>query len=197
MLDRVSVSIALTTIIAVLGKAAFLYKDAHETWFTTIVDGDVLYVVLITIFMVFFRGKMMHDDSAFFTDLERGEKFKGDNNAKARIKAGLLTGYMSWLCWGPAIYFLEIPRDVAWWLLMSLFFSSLWLLADIVTRKLPDSDPEAKRRPIFLFVNLLYAVPLVLMANKVILADIAAGILVVVLLWDWILSDPLGPLTQR
>jgi hypothetical protein len=33
MLDRVSVSVALATIMAVLGKLALLYRDAHESWF--------------------------------------------------------------------------------------------------------------------------------------------------------------------
>ena len=63
MLDRVSVSIALATIVAILAKLALLYKDAHESWFNGSAGQAVVYLLLIAVFMIFFRGKMMHDDA--------------------------------------------------------------------------------------------------------------------------------------
>ena len=193
MLDRVSVSVALTTIIAVLAKLALLYREAAESWFDKPVDQQVVYLLLITIFLVFFRGKMMHDDSDFFRDLESGEAFKSDDHAKARIKTGLLTAYLSWLCWGPVVYFLERPVVLAYWLIISLGFSTLWLLADIATRELPKTDQEAKKRYWFLGANIVYAIPLIVIAKQVVPSAIAAGALVLILFLDWIVSDTFGP----
>lgn len=194
MLDRVSVSIALTTIMAVLAKVGLLYREANESWFTDTVDQDVLYVVLIAAFLMFFRGKMMHDDSAFFRDLE-GKRFKEDPHSKARIKSGLMVGYLSWLCWGPVIYFLDRPTPLAWWLLVSLGLSTAWLVVDILTRRAPDEDTEAKKRPWWVLANVVYAVPLLLMAHAVVPPVAAAALLVVILTVDWLGSDALGGVT--
>ena len=94
MLDRVSVSITLATIIAVIGKLGLLYSASHESWFVERIDREVAYFALIGVFLIFFRGKMMHDDSVFFEEL-KSEKFKKDAYAKARTKSGLLLGYLS------------------------------------------------------------------------------------------------------
>lgn len=193
MLDRVSASVSLATIIAVLAKVGILYSAAHESWFRERIDQEVLYFALIAVFLIFFRGKMMHDDSAFFKDLEAGDKFKDDPHAKARIKSGLMAGYLAWLCWVPAIYFLERPSALGWWLLVSLGFLTAWLLVDIVTRKVPNTDPEAKKRPWFLFANIFYAIPLILLGIQAIPAAASAAILVLILLLDWLFSDTFGP----
>lgn len=193
MLDRVSVSVALATIFAVLGKLALLYRAANESWFRNRVDQEIFYIALISVFLIFFRGKMMHDDSAFFKELANGKKFKNDKNAKVRIKSGLMAGYLSWLCWAPAIYFLERPKTLGWWLVASIGISTIWLFTDIKTRELPDSDPEAKKRRWFLYVNIIYAVPLIFMATQLVLAACAAGLLVLILVLDWLVSDTFGP----
>jgi hypothetical protein len=191
MLDRVSVSVTLATIIAILAKLGLLYSSSHETWFDERLDLEVAYFALIGVFMVFFRGKMMHDDSVFFDEL-KSEKFRKDAHAKARIKSGLLLGYLSWFCWAPAIYFLDRPGVLGWWLLVSLALLTLWLVADIATRTNPD-DPELKKRHFFVVMNIVYAVPLMLLAVKKGPAAVWAGVLVVILAIDWIKSDTLSP----
>ena len=71
MLDRISVTVALNTIIAVLAKMAFL--DSKVGFFA--IDNFRWHdttVLIVAIFMIFFRGKMMHDDHQYFTDIEKG-----------------------------------------------------------------------------------------------------------------------------
>lgn len=191
MLDRVSVSVTLATIIAVLAKLGLLYAAGHESWFDDKLDLEVAYFALIGTFLVFFRGKMMHDDSIFFEEL-KSDKFRKDAHAKARAKSGLLAGYLSWFCWAPAIYFLDRPSAVGWWLLVAVALSTLWLVADIATRSDRD-DPELRKRYVFVVANLAYAVPLVLLAVNKGPAAIWAGVLVVILIIDWLKSDTLSP----
>jgi hypothetical protein len=193
MLDRVSVSITLATILAVLAKLGLLYAANRETWFLERVDLEVAYFSLIGGFLIFFRGKMMHDDSVFFEEL-RSDKFKKDAHAKARAKSGLLIGYLSWFCWAPAIYFLDRPSAVGWWLLISIALSTLWLIADIATRSSAD-DPELKKRHVFLVANVAYAVPLVLLGTRVGPPALWAGVLVFILVVDWLKSDTLSAAT--
>ena len=191
MLDRVSVSVTLATIIAVIAKLGLLYSADHETWFDERIDQRIVYFALIGTFLIFFRGKMMHDDSVFFEEL-KSEKFKKDPHAKARTKSGLLLGYLSWFCWAPAIYFLDRPSALGWWLLISLALSTLWLIADIATRSSGD-DPELKKRYIFVVANIAYAVPLVLLGITKGPPVIWASVLVAILAIDWLKSDTLSP----
>jgi uncharacterized membrane protein SirB2 len=190
VLDRVSVSVTLTTIIAILAKLGLLYSSSHEAWFDERFDLEVVYFVLVGAFLIFFRGKMMHDDSVFFEEL-KSSKFKKDAHAKARTKSGLLLGYLSWFCWAPAIYFLERPSAVGWWLVISLALSTLWLVADIATRTSGD-DPELKKRYVFLVANVAYAIPLVLLGTKKGPPAVWVGALLVILVIDWLKSDTLS-----
>lgn len=189
MLDRLSGSAAFTTIIAVLAKFALLYRASSESWFTTAVDPSVVNILLVAVFLIFLRGKMMHDDSVFFSDLEHG-KFGERTLDKAAVKTGLLVGYLSWICWAPVIYFMEKPRPMAWWLVATLALSTVWLVLDIVTRKLHDRDYEAKKRLWFVLVNVVYCVILVIMANSVCPAVALSGMLLLVLAVDWLALDP-------
>ena len=197
MLDRASVSIALATIVAVLAKIALLYSAAGEAWFTREVDAELVYVVLIALFLIFLRGKMMHDDSAYFKELESGTVFQNDPHARTRVKFGLFVGYLSWLCWAPAVYFLERPRALAAWLFAALTLSTLWLLGDIFTRSLPNQDVEAKKRKWFFCINVIYLLLLLSVIGRVVDASIAAAGLVLVLLVDWLISDSLGPFAPQ
>jgi hypothetical protein len=187
--------LALTTIVAILAKLALLYSGAGEAWFEQQVDGKLLYIVLASVFMIFLRGKMMHDDSAYFKELEAGTAFKNDRYARVRIKFGLFVGYLSWLCWAPAVYFLERPRAFAAWMLVAIGLSTLWLLGDVFTRQLPNTDPEAKKRKWLLCVNVLYLVALLAMFGKAAPEAAVAVALVLVLVVDWLTSDSFGPFT--
>ena len=190
MLDRLSVSTSLATIIAVLAKLAILYKDANETWYIDNINQKVLYLILISVFLIFFRGKMMHDDSAFFKDIE-SDNFKKDPHSKVRIKSGLMIGYISWLFWAPAIYFLQNPPALSGWLLASIGLSTIWLIIDIMTRK-SGEDKEAKKRPVWVIANILYAVPLILLMTQTFSPAVLATVLVLILLVDWLISDTLA-----
>ena len=64
--------------------------------------------------------------------------------------------------------------------------------ADIATRNDRD-DPELRKRYVFVVANLAYAVPLVLLAVNKGPAAIWAGVLVVILIIDWLKSDTLSP----
>src|ERR1017187_8197453 len=105
MLDRISVTVALNTIIAVLAKMAFL--DSKVGFFT--IDNFRWHdttVLIVAIFMIFFRGKMMHDDHQYFTDIEKGRYKNAEGADIWWNKIGLFLGYLSWIVWAPAIYFM-------------------------------------------------------------------------------------------
>jgi len=132
----------------------------------------------------------MHDDSGFFKDIF-SDKFKKDTHSKFLIKSGIISGYFSWLCWAPAIYFLEKSSISAWWLVGSLAISTIWLVIDIMTRKVTDEDEQAKKRPIWILVNIIYAAPLVLIGVGVtwVSPQVLAGALVLILFVDWLMTD--------
>ena len=111
MLERFAISVATTTILAVLAKVALLFHDARNLktgadWLSEPVQQSVLRILLIATFLVFFRGKMMHDDATFFADLAKPGTFRSTRTARALLKILLPLSYVSWILSGPAIYFL-------------------------------------------------------------------------------------------
>jgi hypothetical protein len=190
MLDRLSVAVSLATIFALLAKLALLYKGASPPWFEQGISDEAIYLLLISCFMIFFRGKMMHDDSGFFKDL-LSQKFKDDEHSKFLIKSGIMAGYLSWLCWAPAVYFLETPSITAWCLIVSLAISTVWLVVDIMTRKVSDGDQQAKKRPKWIIINMLYAAPLIGIGNSISLEylQLLSALLILILLVDWWMTD--------
>lgn len=197
VLERFSISISSATILAVLAKAALLHhldKEAGNDWLVVgQVDQEVVVYLLLTIFLVFFRGKMMHDDATFFSELE-GDKnkqeedkvFKHDNLSNFIIKLGLVFGYISWILWAPAIYFLDDPTRFSGFLIGSLTLSSFWLVIDILTRIRLEW-----RRAFWIIPNAFYIMVLSLMQFTSWSLLSAIGLLVVLLI-DWLISDPLS-----
>lgn len=196
MLERFSISISTATILAVLAKMALLYhlaKAGGNDWLVGPIDQTVAVYFLLSIFLVFFRGKMMHDDATFFRELE-GDKekttaektFKTNKLSKFLIKLGLFIGYSSWILWAPAIFFLEQPDRFVGFLIASLVLSTFWLVIDILTRVTTEW-----RRAFWVLPNALYILLLVLLLLPT-WSVIATIVLLVVLLGDWLISDPLS-----
>ena len=103
MLERFSVSVSAATILAVLGKIALLYNhdlQADSDWFEGPISHEVFCYFLVAFFLIFFRGKMMHDDASFFKEIEDGEKFKAGPKNRFVISLGVFLGYISWLFCG-------------------------------------------------------------------------------------------------
>ena len=75
----------------------------------------------------------MHDDATFFIDLGKQGVFKSGRAWKLLIKLGLLLGYISWLLWAPAIFFLEERGRFSAFLIVSLSLSTRCLIIDILT----------------------------------------------------------------
>ncbi|MBK9149196.1 MAG: hypothetical protein IPM12_15430 [Flavobacteriales bacterium] len=191
--QNISVSITLATVLSVLAKLAMQHHESGHTWFETGVSASSLYVILMGVFMIFFRGKMMHDDDEFFASVDRGD-FKASAKAKRTLKAGLILGYISWLCWAPAIYFLEDPYVMSWCMLAALVASTAWLITDILSRKpAKDDTPEAMKRWWWVAVNLGYAAPLVCMLLHLESAPYMAAVLLALLILDWLFLDSLLP----
>lgn len=187
MLERFSISISAATILAVLGKLALLYhadRVVGRDWFVGPIKQTIVCHLLLGIFLIFFRGKMMHDDAAFFGDLAKQDAFKASTSWKLLIKFGLLLGYVSWLLWAPAIYFLEDRHRFASFLIASLLFSTFWLVIDILTRQTLEW-----RRAFWVIPNVFYIVFLVLLMYPP-WASVAAIALLIVLVIDWLVSDP-------
>jgi len=187
MLERFSITISAATIAAVLGKLALLYstdRTLNKDWLSGDIDQTVLCNVLLALFLIFFRGKMMHDDASFFVKLTTPGNFKEDQSAKFRIRIGLLIGYISWLLWAPAIFFLEDHRRFAWCLIISLLLSTVWLLIDLSTRQ--TEDPI---RAIWVFPNLFYIVFLLLLQYTPWAVAMATAMLLVLII-EWFLTDP-------
>lgn len=133
MLDRVNVSISLAIIFSILARLALLYGqgDSHSIYIPIDSDSEV-YLIFITLFLIFFKGKVMHDDSQFFEDLDNGHF-----NHPKWTKFGVFIGYWSWFLWAPIIFMLDQPVMVANYLAGSLLLSSLWLVIDMKCRKVP------------------------------------------------------------
>jgi hypothetical protein len=188
VLERFSITVAAATIISVLGKLALLFRTDQETgkdWFKGPVEQVVLCHLLLAVFLVFFRGKMMHDDAAFFTDLSKAGIFKAGTGPKKLIKFGLLLGYVSWLLWAPAIFFLEDRIRFAGFLIASLAVSTVCLAIDLLARVQPDW-----KRAFWIIPNMFYIGLLVLLMWPS-YASIATVGLLVVLVIDWLISDPM------
>lgn len=172
---------------AVLGKLALLYstdKADDKDWLTGDIDQTVLCNILLALFLIFFRGKMMHDDASFFVDLATPGKFREDKGARRRIRFGLLIGYISWLLWAPAIFLLEDHNRFACSLIVSLLLSTVWLLIDLSTRT--TEDPI---RAVWVLPNLFYIGFLLLMQYEPWAVAAAAGMLLVLII-EWFLTDP-------
>lgn len=103
MLDRLSVSVSLATILAVFAKLVSMFKFNEDFFKRDTAFPHDTTVLIIATFLIFFRGKMMHDDHQYFTDIDSG--LYRDKN-KWFNKFALFLGYNSWLLWAPAIYFL-------------------------------------------------------------------------------------------
>jgi hypothetical protein len=189
MLGRFSISISVATIIGILGKLAFIYhneREAGKDWFAGPVDQAVLCYLLLAVFLVFFRGKMMHDDATFFADIDKNDIFKSGRGWKLLIKLGLLCGYSSWLLWAPAIFFLEDLGRISGFLIASLLLSTIWLIIDILTRITLEW-----RRAFWVIPNIFYVGFLALMAQPNWASLSVIGLLVVLVI-DWLVSDPLS-----
>ena len=133
MLDRVNVSISLAIIFSILAHAAFLYGPTDSHYVHVPIDSDnEIYIIFIVLFLIFFKGKMMHDDSQFYEDLDNGHF-----QYPKWTKLGVFIGYWSWFMWAPIIFLLEQPDKVAYYLTGSLVLSSVWLIIDICTRRIP------------------------------------------------------------
>jgi len=158
--------------------------DAGKDWFVGPVEQPIVCHLLLAVFLIFFRGKMMHDDATFFSDLAKQGTFKSDKSSKLLIKIGLLLGYVSWLLWAPAIYFLEGRNRFAGFLIASLTLSTFWLIIDILTRSALEW-----RRAFWVIPNAFYIGFLVLLVQPS-WASVAAIGLLIVLIIDWLVSDP-------
>ncbi len=193
-LERFSISISAATIIGVLAKLAFLYnedKQKGNDWFTGPIDQKILTTLLLAIFLIIFRGKIMHDDVNFFADLGTQGVFKSDNTAKILIKLGLFCAYVSWLLWAPAIYFLADHDRVFYFLTASLAFSTIWLVLDIVTREKVDW-----KRALWIVVNMGLVVALDALRSPS-FASVAAILLLTFSVFDWLISDPFAGLYKK
>lgn len=190
MLERFSLTVATATIIAVLGKLGFLYaadKQAGKDWLVESIDQSVLCNILLIVFLILFRGKMMHDDATFFNELTTKSApptFKSTRAWKLLIKVGILLGYFSWVLWVPAIYFLENHFRFSAFLIASLLLSTFWLLIDILTR----TEVEF-RRVFWITPNIFYIALLALLTQPSNSYLVALGLLSVLLV-DWLKSDP-------
>jgi hypothetical protein len=189
MLERFSISIAAATIIGVLGKLALLYhtdKEAGKDWFSGPIQQAVFCNLMLAIFLIFFRGKIMHDDATFYSDLSKEGTFKSGRLWRFLIKFGLLLGYISWLLWAPAIYFLDDHTVFSGFLITSLVLSTFWLIIDLLTRTVPEW-----RRAFWVIPNVFYIGFLVLLLLPAWAPRAAIGLLAV-LIFDWLISDPLS-----
>ena len=80
----------------------------------------------------------------------------------------------------PAVYYLEQPKPVAFYLALSLLLASAWVVIDIASRVKSDWVRLA-----WLFLNVAYAIPLLAIVNggsPVVAAWFLLGILAVDLL---------------
>ena len=141
---------------------------------------------MLAIFLIFFRGKIMHDDATFYSDLSKEGIFKSGRLSRFLIKFGLLLGYISWLLWAPAIYFLDDHTVFSAFLITSLVLSTFWLIIDLLTRTVPEW-----RRAFWVIPNVFYIGFLVLLLLPA-WAPRAAIALLAVLIFDWLISDPLS-----
>lgn len=183
-LERFSVTISAATIFGVLGRLAYLYgqdRQRQNDWLAN-PSREVLVTFLLAIFLVVFRAKMMHDDVTFFADLGTEGKFRTDKWTRRLIKTGLLCGYIAWLLWAPAIYFLSERNRVFEFMLASLAFSTIWSVIDTGTRQAPEW-----RRLVWIFVNMVLALLLFISTTSYALE--ATVLLVLLSVADWIFTD--------
>lgn len=205
MFNSISVSISLTTIIAVLTKLAFLlHPDAGAALFGN--KDNVWHdttVLIIAIFMIFFRGKMMHDDHQYFTDIEKGRYRK---TGKWVNKFGLFLGYVSWILWAPAIYFLGDWLKFGSFMIASILVSTIWAVID--SFEIPPGSPRPKNdkqhpwivQHYWILTNIGYITLFVLIlcsSDKLKMLTLwSAIILLVILIVDWLVSKPIATIIE-
>jgi hypothetical protein len=200
MLERFAISVATTTILAVLAKVAVLFHDAKNPqtggdWLSEPVQQTVLRILLIATFLVFFRGKMMHDDATFFADLAKPGTFRSNRTARALLKVLLPLSYVSWILWGPAIYFMDEPRRLSDFMIASLVLSTICLVLDLVAR-----TAREWRRFAWILPNVVYVAGFLLIRDPAAherLATWGTFLLLLCLVVDWLVTDPFsGHLAQ-
>ena len=150
-------------------------------------------IVLVAAFLIFFRGKMMHDDHLYFADIDDGlyHGFRG-----RRIHLGLMLGYVSWLLWAPAIYYLTEWRIFGLLMGASILLSTFWAALDEVPKN--SSRFSDKKHFVWIVSNAIYMVLFCMIA----FADVKDGWsrfagavgLLFVLCVDWLYSKPLASL---
>ena len=188
MFDKFSVSISVATILGVLGKLAFMYSNGS----LSIVNDKLLSTIttlLLAIYLIFLRGKMMHDDSFYFIALE-------NKTRKLKSRIALLLGYISWLFWAPAVFFLENLATVGICMTISFIFSSAWIEMDFDKKEIIPTVT-------WLFLNMLYIAFFLTMGILSLLsklqpwvAVIISALLLLLLIYDWVESDPIGKKTK-
>jgi len=199
MFNSISVSISLTTIIAVLTKLAFLlhpesgaalFGNKDNVWHDTT-------ILIIAVFLIFFRGKMMHDDHQYFTDIEKG---RYRNTGKWVNKFGLFLGYISWILWAPAIYFLGDWSKFGAFMFFSLLISLFWALIDY--ENIPEDSPRHpdKKQHYWVLANIAYIAPILLFwvsndADQMFRFG-ASIFLLIVLIIDWLVSKPIATIIE-
>lgn len=197
MFDRISVSVSLSTILAVMARLVFLLKFKPGFFASNTFFPQDVTILIVAVFMIFFRGKMMHDDHQYFTDIERG-RYSGTN--KWVNKFGLFLGYVSWLLWAPAIYFLGNWSVFGIFMFFSLLVSLLWALLDY--ENIPAESPRHtdQKQHIWVLANLAYIAPMLVFwfsdDTQQMFRFLASIFLVLVLIIDWLISKPIATIIE-
>jgi hypothetical protein len=205
MFDRISVTITIGTLLAILGKLVQVVQNAppksdpnafihalYNLHNQKIFRAD-LALVLVLIFLFFFRGKMMHDDHQYFVDIEKG-RYRGAPSSVNHF--GLLLGYLSWLAWGPALYYFPHWKIFSTCMIVSLSLSTIWAAID--QGQIPPDSPRfaTKKQYGWIAFNVtyigLFAVLGFLPAGNDLDRLFAAIILLCVLIVDWWFSAPIA-----
>jgi hypothetical protein len=209
MLDRISVTVALGSILAVLAKFVELIKthsttkDEHAFLHSLIEFDDVPIfrsdstMVAVLIFLIFLRGKMMHDDHQYFVDIEKG-RYHDANRVANRF--GLFLGYLSWLAWGPAIFYFPNWNVFGGCMMAAIMLSTIWCAIDL--GNIPKTSPrfQHKKQYGWIICNILYIVLFAAVgfcpAYGGMLRLICAIMLLIVLFIDWLFSAPIASIIE-
>jgi hypothetical protein len=210
MFDRISVTVALASIVAVLAKFVELIKthstskDEHA-FLHSLIEFDNVPIfrsdstmVAVLIFLMFMRGKMMHDDHQYFLDIEKG-RYRDVKNRMAN-RFGLFFGYLSWLAWAPAIFYFPSWNIFGGCMVAAFMFSTIWSAIDLGI--IPESSPRFNRKKQYgwIIFNILYIFLFAAIgfcpAYGGMLRLICAVTLLVVLLIDWLFSDPIASVIE-
>jgi hypothetical protein len=206
MLDRISVSVSLATILAVLGKLAFLFdsKNGSGLFANDNTFWHDITIILVAVFMILFRAKMMHDDHQYFKDIEMG-RYSGAN--QGLNKFAIFLGYVSWLLWGPAICFLDKWPVFGIFMATSMSVSLIWAAID--SEQIPPSSPRYKRKEgkpdswivqhSWVMFNFGYIIAFLFFTSnhehEMFKFWSAVGLLVIFIA-DWFISDPIAGIIE-